>query len=101
MTVAETVRPYLRRDGEGEALWFLGSLMTAKATGAADKAHKAYTRAAELDPTNLEAQRGRADLPWDESVRLDLHYVDHWSPAMDMAILLKTVGAVLRGEGAY
>jgi mannose-6-phosphate isomerase-like protein (cupin superfamily) len=34
MTAAEPVRPYLRRDGEGEALWFLGSLMTAKATGA-------------------------------------------------------------------
>lgn len=28
------VRPYVRRDGEGEALWFLGSLVTVKATGA-------------------------------------------------------------------
>jgi quercetin dioxygenase-like cupin family protein len=29
-----TVRPYVRRDGEGPAFWFLGSLMTVKATGA-------------------------------------------------------------------
>lgn len=28
------VQPYVRRDGEGEALWFLGSLVTVKATGA-------------------------------------------------------------------
>ena len=34
MTEAASARPYLRRDGEGEALWFLGSLMTTKATGA-------------------------------------------------------------------
>ncbi len=51
--------------------------------------------------TGLWQVSGRADLSWDESVRLDLHYVDHWSPTMDVAILLKTVGAVLRGQGAY
>ena len=34
MTQPESVRPYVRRDGEGEALWFLGSLVTVKATGA-------------------------------------------------------------------
>lgn len=34
MTGAASVRPYLRRNGEGEALWFLGSLVTIKATGA-------------------------------------------------------------------
>jgi hypothetical protein len=28
------VRPYVRRVGEGEALWFLGNLVTVKATGA-------------------------------------------------------------------
>ena len=33
MTQAAPVRPYVRRDGEGEALWFLGSLVTVKATG--------------------------------------------------------------------
>ena len=34
MTQAAPVRPYVRRDGEGEALWFLGNLVTVKATGA-------------------------------------------------------------------
>jgi quercetin dioxygenase-like cupin family protein len=34
MTGTASARPYLRRDGEGEALWFLGSLVTIKATGA-------------------------------------------------------------------
>jgi mannose-6-phosphate isomerase-like protein (cupin superfamily) len=34
VTPMGAVRPYVRRDGEGEALWFLGSLVTVKATGA-------------------------------------------------------------------
>jgi mannose-6-phosphate isomerase-like protein (cupin superfamily) len=34
MTDAGTARPYVRRDGEGEALWLLGNLVTVKATGA-------------------------------------------------------------------
>ena len=51
--------------------------------------------------TGLWQVNGRTDLPWDEAVRLDLYYVDGWSPAMDLAILLKTAGAVLRGTGAY
>jgi quercetin dioxygenase-like cupin family protein len=34
MAQSATVRPYVRRDGEGEALWFLGSLVTVKAAGA-------------------------------------------------------------------
>ena len=44
---------------------------------------------------------GRADLPWEESVRLDLYYVDNWSPALDLLILWKTVFAVVRRHGAY
>src|SRR5215831_1446824 len=34
MTQTASTRPYVRRDGEGPALWFLGSLVTTKATGA-------------------------------------------------------------------
>jgi mannose-6-phosphate isomerase-like protein (cupin superfamily) len=34
MTQPTQVRPYVRHEGEGEALWFLGSLVTVKATGA-------------------------------------------------------------------
>jgi exopolysaccharide biosynthesis polyprenyl glycosylphosphotransferase len=51
--------------------------------------------------TGLWQVSGRADLPWEETVRLDLYYVDNWSPALDFLILWKTVNAVLRGRGAY
>lgn len=51
--------------------------------------------------TGLWQVSGRSDLTWDESVRLDLHYVENWSPFLDVTILWKTVGAVFRGRGAY
>jgi len=51
--------------------------------------------------TGLWQVSGRSDLAWDEAVRLDLYYVDSWSPALDLVILWKTVNAVLRGRGAY
>lgn len=51
--------------------------------------------------TGLWQVGGRADLSWEESVRLDLRYVENWSLALDLQILWKTVSAVLRGSGAY
>ena len=51
--------------------------------------------------TGLWQVSGRADLSWEESVRLDLRYVDNWSFALDMMILWKTGRAVLGGAGAY
>jgi exopolysaccharide biosynthesis polyprenyl glycosylphosphotransferase len=51
--------------------------------------------------TGLWQVSGRADLTWEESVRLDLHYVENWSVALDAMILWKTLGAVLAGRGAY
>lgn len=51
--------------------------------------------------TGLWQVSGRSDLSWDESVRLDLRYVDNWSVAMDLLILWKTARAVLMGAGAY
>ena len=51
--------------------------------------------------TGLWQVSGRSDLTWEESVRLDLHYVENWSVAMDAMILWKTFGAVVRGRGAY
>jgi exopolysaccharide biosynthesis polyprenyl glycosylphosphotransferase len=51
--------------------------------------------------TGLWQVSGRSDLPWDESIRLDLYYVENWSPAFDLMILWKTLRAVLRGSGAY
>jgi lipopolysaccharide/colanic/teichoic acid biosynthesis glycosyltransferase len=44
---------------------------------------------------------GRSDLTWEESVRLDLRYVEDWSLTMDAVILWKTFRAVFRGTGAY
>ena len=44
---------------------------------------------------------GRSDLSWEESVHLDLRYVENWSLTLDLAILFKTVRAVLRAKGAY
>jgi exopolysaccharide biosynthesis polyprenyl glycosylphosphotransferase len=51
--------------------------------------------------TGLWQISGRSDLAWDESVRLDLRYVENWSLALDLLILWKTVAAVIRGSGAY
>lgn len=51
--------------------------------------------------TGLWQINGRSDLDWDESVRLDLRYVENWSFAFDLMILWKTAAAVLKGRGAY
>ncbi len=51
--------------------------------------------------TGLWQVSGRSDLSWEESVRLDVRYVENWSPALDLSILARTVGAVLSGRGAY
>ena len=51
--------------------------------------------------TGLWQISGRSDLSWEESVRLDLHYVENWSLALDAMIIWKTVFAVLRRRGAY
>jgi lipopolysaccharide/colanic/teichoic acid biosynthesis glycosyltransferase len=44
---------------------------------------------------------GRSELSWEESIRLDLYYVENWSPALDAQILWRKIGAVVRGRGAY
>ncbi|MBO3746990.1 sugar transferase [Streptosporangiaceae bacterium NEAU-GS5] len=51
--------------------------------------------------TGLWQVSGRSDLSWEESVRLDLRYVENWSLALDIQILWKTVSAVMSAEGAY
>lgn len=66
-----------------------------------------YSRAAQrrllVKPglTGLWQVSGRSNLSWEETVRLDLRYVENWSLALDALILWKTIGAVFRGEGAY
>jgi exopolysaccharide biosynthesis polyprenyl glycosylphosphotransferase len=51
--------------------------------------------------TGLWQVSGRSGLSWDESVRLDLYYVDNWSMMSDLVIVAKTVKAVLGKSGAY
>jgi lipopolysaccharide/colanic/teichoic acid biosynthesis glycosyltransferase len=51
--------------------------------------------------TGLWQVSGRADLSWEDSVRLDLRYVENWSLLYDFAILWQTASAVLRRSGAY
>jgi exopolysaccharide biosynthesis polyprenyl glycosylphosphotransferase len=51
--------------------------------------------------TGLWQVSGRSDLSFDDYIRLDLHYVENWSLALDLFILLKTVPAVLFQKGAF
>ncbi|KAA9393166.1 sugar transferase [Kocuria coralli] len=51
--------------------------------------------------TGLWQVSGRSDLDWDQSVRLDLYYVENWSVLEDVLILLRTVRAVFAHSGAY
>jgi exopolysaccharide biosynthesis polyprenyl glycosylphosphotransferase len=51
--------------------------------------------------TGLWQVNGRSDLSWDESVRMDLRYVENWSFALDLQILWKTFSAISSGSGAY
>ena len=51
--------------------------------------------------TGLWQVSGRSELDWEDSVRLDLYYVENWSLTLDILILIRTAAAVWRGEGAY
>ena len=51
--------------------------------------------------TGLWQVSGRSDLPFEELVTLDLHYVRHQSPWLDLEILLRSFRAVFSKKGAY
>jgi lipopolysaccharide/colanic/teichoic acid biosynthesis glycosyltransferase len=51
--------------------------------------------------TGLWQVSGRSDLSWDESISLDLRYVDEWTPKMELKIIAGTAGAVIGAKGAY
>ncbi|MCJ1714148.1 sugar transferase [Curtobacterium sp. VKM Ac-2922] len=51
--------------------------------------------------TGLWQVSGRSDLSWEDSVRLDLFYVENWSLVGDLLILWRTIKAVVRSDGAY
>ncbi|WP_433029488.1 sugar transferase [Actinomycetospora sp. CA-053990] len=51
--------------------------------------------------TGLWQVSGRSDLSWEDTVRLDLRYVENWSPGLDLLILARTLTAVVSARGAY
>jgi len=51
--------------------------------------------------TGLWQVSGRSDLSFQQWVNLDIYYIENWSIALDLKILLKTIPVVLKGEGAY
>ncbi|MDR1825964.1 MAG: sugar transferase [Bifidobacteriaceae bacterium] len=51
--------------------------------------------------TGLWQVSGRSDLSWEDSIRLDLYYVENWSFLRDLQILVWTLVAVFQGRGAY
>jgi exopolysaccharide biosynthesis polyprenyl glycosylphosphotransferase len=51
--------------------------------------------------TGLWQVSGRSQVPFNDMVRLDLHYIRNWSLALDLNILVRTIPAVLASRGAY
>ena len=51
--------------------------------------------------TGLWQISGRSDLSWEDSVRLDLSYVENWSMLSDLVIAMSTAKAVFSHSGAY
>jgi exopolysaccharide biosynthesis polyprenyl glycosylphosphotransferase len=51
--------------------------------------------------TGLWQVSGRSDLSWEDSVRLDLDYVENWSMIRDLQIIAQTLRVVLKRHGAY
>jgi len=51
--------------------------------------------------TGLWQVSGRAELTFNEMIELDIYYIEHWSPGLDLKIIIKTIPAILFGHGAY
>ncbi len=51
--------------------------------------------------TGLWQAHGRSDIPFEQMVNLDYLYVTNWSLWLDVKLVIRTVSAVLRGNGAY
>ena len=51
--------------------------------------------------TGLWQVSGRSNVPFEEMVRLDIHYINSWSLRKDFEIIFKTIPVVLKGTGGY
>lgn len=65
-----------------------------------DKYHTHQRKVLTIKPgmTGMAQVSGRSDLDFDDEIRLDIWYMENWSPKLDFMILLKTPWAVLRGR---
>jgi lipopolysaccharide/colanic/teichoic acid biosynthesis glycosyltransferase len=68
-----------------------------------DRYTERQRRRLEVKPgiTGWAQVNGRASLPWPERIELDVWYVEHRSPALDLRILLRTVRMLASGHGLY
>jgi exopolysaccharide biosynthesis polyprenyl glycosylphosphotransferase len=73
-------------------------LMSEVSGYAADARRRLLVRPGITGPWQIS---GRSDLNWEETMRLDLYYVENWSIVGDILILWKTFRAVVRATGAY
>jgi exopolysaccharide biosynthesis polyprenyl glycosylphosphotransferase len=62
-----------------------------------------HKRRLEVSPglTGLWQVSGRSELTFDEMVLLDLYYIEHWSPVLDLLIMIRTIPQVFLGDGAF
>lgn len=62
-----------------------------------------HYRRLEVTPglTGLWQVSGRSSTTFEEMVKLDIYYAEHWSLALDIKILFKTIKTVVKGDGAY
>jgi exopolysaccharide biosynthesis polyprenyl glycosylphosphotransferase len=62
-----------------------------------------HTRRLEVAPgiTGLWQVSGRSDLSFDEGCLLDIYYIEHWSPLLDLKIMFRTIPKLFSGAGAY
>jgi lipopolysaccharide/colanic/teichoic acid biosynthesis glycosyltransferase len=51
--------------------------------------------------TGLWQVSGRSDLTFDEQCLLDIYYIENWSLALDLRLMLQTIPYSLFGRGAY
>ncbi len=65
----------------------------------ADRDHRRHVTKPGL--TGLWQVSGRKEVDWDERMRLDLYYVENWSPMLDVILIFRTMKAVLTGDGAH
>lgn len=49
--------------------------------------------------TGLAQINGRSNLDFEEEVKLDVYYIENWSPWLDIKVILKSIGVVFRADG--